>query len=181
MNEKLKGTKTEANLHEAFAGQSQATRKYEIFAQVAAKEGHHGIAKVFMETGGNEKAHAKMWLRQLGKIGDTVANLKTAAEGEHYEWTDMYKRMEADARAEGFVDIADSFKMVGDIERTHENRYNQLREWLVAGELYKSDEPVWWECLNCHHHHKGTEAPAMCPTCVHPQGWFWCSTNWTIK
>ncbi|MCL2846912.1 MAG: rubrerythrin family protein [Firmicutes bacterium] len=168
----IKGTKTYASLAEAFAGESQAYTKYMIWGNVARKEGHQGIAKKFIETGENEKSHAKMWLKHMGMVGDTATNLKNAAAGEHYEWTDMYKEMEKIARAEGFTDIAEQFKLVGVIEKEHEDMYMGFLTRLQAGTLYKRDKAVWWFCLNCSHHHNGTEAPEECPTCKHPQGYF---------
>jgi len=165
-------TKTYKNLAEAFSGESQATTKYSYFAKVAQKEGHHGIAEIFNITAANERSHAKMWFKLMGCLGDTATNLKKAAEGENHEWTDMYARMAKEAEEEGFESIAREFRLVGAIEKEHEERYNALAERLNGGSLYSRSKETWWECLNCGHHHKGKEAPKLCPTCAHPQGFF---------
>ena len=172
MSKKLEGTKTKLNLEEAFAGESQAYNSYGYFAGVARKEGHHGIAKIFEETASQEKSHAKLWFKHLGKLGSTLENLKKAAHGENHEWTEMYRTMAETAEKEGFKDIAEQMRLVANIEKLHEERYNDLIEKLDKGTLYKATSEVWWECLNCHHHHKGIEAPKDCPTCNHPQGYF---------
>ncbi|MCL2756053.1 MAG: rubrerythrin family protein [Firmicutes bacterium] len=170
--ENLKGTHTYNNLKEAFSGESEARNKYEWFARIAEKEGHQGIAKIFRETAANEISHAKMWFKLLGGLGDTASNLKDAAEGENYEWTDMYDRMAKEAEKEGFDAIARDFRSVGKIEKEHEARYNQLSKHMQEGTLYSRSTEVLWECLNCGHHHNGKTAPMVCPTCKHPQGWF---------
>jgi len=173
MSKQLTGdTKTYKNLEEAFSGESQAVSKYTYFAGVAQKEGHHGIAKIFTETAANERSHAKMWFKLMGQLGDTAANLKKAAEGENFEWTDMYNRMAKEAKVEGFDAIAREFELVAKIEAEHEHRYNELAKHLANGTLYSRAKECWWECLNCGHHHKGKEAPNLCPTCKHPQGFF---------
>jgi len=172
MSKSLEGTQTKRNLEEAFAGESQAYNSYGYFAAVARKEGHHGIAKIFEETAIQERSHAKMWFKHLGKIGDTLENLKKAAHGENYEWTEMYRTMADQADKEGFAQIADQMRLAANIEKLHENRYNSLMKQLKEGSLYKSSKEITWECLNCYHHNKGKEAPQSCPTCAHPQGFF---------
>ncbi len=166
---KLKGTKTEKNLWEAFAGESQARNKYTYFASRAKKEGYEQIAAVFTETAENEKEHAKMAFKFLKALGTTEENLKTAAEGENYEWTDMYKSFEKDAREEGFEEIADFFHEVGEVEEQHEKRYLALLNNIKEGKVFKRDEEVKWHCRNCGYVHKGKEAPKECPACYHPQ------------
>lgn len=168
----LKGSKTEANLWTAFAGESQARNKYTYFASKAKKEGYEQIAAIFQETADNEKEHAKMWFKELGGIGDTMANLIAAAEGEHEEWTSMYKEMAATAREEGFIRIADLFDSVAKIEKSHEDRYMKLVENLDNGEVFKKGEPRVWYCRNCGHLEYGFEAPEVCPTCGHAQSFF---------
>ncbi|MCL2177786.1 MAG: rubrerythrin family protein [Firmicutes bacterium] len=170
--EQLKGTKTEQNLHEAFAGQSMARNKYWYFASVAKKEGYEQIAEIFTKTAENEKEHAKMWFKFLGGIGNTLENLKAAAKGENYEWTDMYARMEKEARADGFEEIANLFKQVGAIEKAHEERYLELIKQVEKGTVFQRTKEVIWECRNCHHLQKGKEPPALCPTCFHPKAYF---------
>ena len=172
MNQKLQGTKTKHNLEEAFAGESQAYNSYGYFANVARKEGHHGIAKIFDETALQEKSHAKMWFKHLGKLGNTLENLKKAAHGENHEWTEMYAKMADDADSEGFTAIADEMRLVANIEKLHEERYQSLIQKLETDTLYTSKTEIFWECLNCHHHHKGKSAPTICQTCKHPQGFF---------
>ncbi len=170
----LKGSKTEKNLMEAFAGESQARNKYTYFASKAKKEGYEQIAAIFEETAGNEKEHAKMWFKYLngGEVPSTLENLKAAAAGENGEWTDMYKRMAEEAREEGFNEIAAKFQMVGAIEKHHEERYNALIANLEAGKVFAKEEEKTWVCRNCGHVHKGAKAPLMCPVCAHPQSYF---------
>ncbi len=170
----LKGTKTEKNLMEAFAGESMARNKYTFFASKAKKEGYQQIAAIFEETAANEKEHAKMWFKLLngGAIGSTAENLKAAAAGENDEWTDMYERMAEEADDEGFTDIARLFRSVGAIEKEHEARYLKLLENVQDGSVFKKREKVIWICRNCGHIHEGPEAPEICPTCAHPQGYF---------
>lgn len=170
----LKGSKTEANLLAAFAGESQARNKYTYYASKAKKEGFNEIADIFTETAGNEKEHAKIWFKLLhgGAVPDTATNLADAAAGENYEWTDMYASFAATAKEEGFDDIAALFSMVGDIEKEHEERYNHLAELLKEGKLFARETEQVWICTNCGHIHVGKEAPALCPVCDHPQGYF---------
>jgi rubrerythrin len=170
----LKGTKTEKNLMEAFAGESQARNKYTYFASKARKEGYEQIAALFEETAGNEKEHAKIWFKLLcgGDIPATPENLKAAAEGEHGEWTEMYKRMAADAREEGFNDIAFLFEAVGKIEKEHEDRYLKLLKNIEDGTVYAKKEKSVWICRNCGHIVDNENAPQKCPVCVHPQSYF---------
>lgn len=168
----LKGTKTEKNLQEAFAGESQARNKYTYFASVAKKEGYVQIANYFLETAGNEKEHAKIWFKLLNGVGNTVENLKAAAGGENGEWTDMYPRMAKDAREEGFDKIAYLFESVAAIEKEHEERYKALLENIENSEVFKKNEKIVWQCTNCGYTHEGTEAPGVCPVCAHPQAYF---------
>ena len=168
----LKGSKTEANLSKAFAGESMARNKYTYFASKARKEGYEQIAAIFEETANNEKEHAKLWFKALSGIGDTAANLISAAEGEHEEWTDMYKEMAETAREEGFYALADSFDAVGKIEKSHEERYIKLAENLANSEVFKRDNIKVWYCRNCGHLEYGLEAPEVCPVCAHPQAYF---------
>ena len=168
----LKGSKTEANLKIAFAGESQARNKYNYWASKARKDGLEVIAQVFDETAANEKEHAKMWFKQLGGIGDTTTNLLAAAAGEREEWTDMYKGFAKTAKAEGFTELAELFDHVAGIEKLHEERYVRLANALKNGTLFTSKTDVDWECLNCGMHVRGKSAPKVCPTCVHPQGYF---------
>jgi rubrerythrin len=170
----LKGSKTEANLMTAFAGESQARNKYTYYASQATKEGYNQIAAIFLETAENEKEHAKLWFKALhgGCVPCTVDNLMDAAAGEKYEYTEMYKDFERIAREEGFNALADQFKLVGEIEATHEKRYLDLYENIKNCKVFKKDDPVVWKCQNCGHLHIGTEAPAVCPTCKHPQAYF---------
>ena len=170
----LKGSKTEANLMTAFAGESQARNKYTYFASQAKKEGFNQIADIFLETAENEKEHAKLWFKALhgGCVPKTLDNLKAAAEGENYEYTTMYKEFEATARKEGFSEIADQFKLVGEIEAAHEKRYLQLAKNIEKGMVFKKDKVVVWKCTNCGYLHVGKEAPDVCPTCNHPQCYF---------
>lgn len=168
----LKGSKTEANLWTAFAGESQARNKYTYFASKAKKEGFEQISDIFTETAGNEKEHAELWFKELGGIGDTAANLKAAAAGEHEEWTEMYKQMAEDAHAEGFERIAFLFEGVLKIEKEHEERYLRLLQNLNEGIVFKRGEEYVWKCRNCGHIHVGKEAPKVCPVCAHPQAYF---------
>ena len=169
----LKGTKTEANLAAAFAGESQARNKYTYFASKAKKDGYEQIAQLFLETAENEKEHAKLWFKLLnGGIGTTAENLKHAAEGENYEWTDMYAQMAKDAREEGFEQIAKLFEGVAAIEKTHEERYRKLLENVEGGLVFSRDGDMIWECGNCGHVHIGKAAPEVCPVCAHPKAYF---------
>jgi rubrerythrin len=168
----LKGTQTEKNLQTAFAGESQARNKYTYFASVAKKEGYEQIAALFEETANNEKEHAKMWFKLLGGIGDTAANLKAAADGENYEWTDMYDDFAKTARAEGFEAIAKMFEGVGAIEKHHEERYRKLLKNLEDKVVFSKDGDAIWQCRNCGHIVVGKEAPKVCPVCAHPQSYF---------
>ncbi|MBP2627552.1 MAG: rubrerythrin [Firmicutes bacterium] len=169
---KLNGTKTEKNLMEAFAGESQARNKYTYFASVAKKEGYEQIAGFFLETAENEKEHAKIWLKSLGGIGNTIDNLEAAASGENGEWTGMYPKMAAEAREEGFNDIALLFEGVAKIENEHEERYKQLLQNIKEGQVFKRNGKVFWKCRNCGHIHEGVDAPAVCPVCEHPKAYF---------
>ena len=170
----LKGTKTEKNLMEAFAGESQARNKYTYFASKAKKEGYEQIAAIFLETAENEKEHAKIWYKLLndGQIKSTEENLKAAAEGENFEWIDMYDRMAKEAREEGFNDIAFLFDAVGKIEKEHEARYKKLLENMEDGLVFSKDGDKIWKCRNCGHIVIGKEAPEMCPVCQHPKAFF---------
>ena len=168
----LKGTKTERNLAEAFAGESQARNKYTYFASVAKKEGFQQIAAIFEETANNEKEHAKLWFKHLQGIGDTAANLKAAAEGEYYEWTDMYEQFAKDAEEEGFKALAAQFRMVAAIEKTHEERYRKLLNNVEMQQVFEKAGETMWECRNCGHLVMGKKAPAACPVCAHPQAYF---------
>ena len=170
----LKGTKTEKNLMEAFAGESQARNKYTYFASKAKKEGYVQIAKIFEETAGNEKEHAKLWFKYLegGEIQSTAENLKQAAAGENYEWTDMYDRMAKEAREEGFDEIAAKFEMVGAIEKEHEERYRKLLKNIEKELVFSKDGDAIWQCSNCGHIVVGKKAPEMCPVCNHPKAYF---------
>ena len=168
----LKGTKTERNLAEAFAGESQARNKYTYFASVAKKEGFQQIAAIFEETANNEKEHAKLWFKHLQGIGDTAANLKAAAEGEYYEWTDMYENFAKDAEEEGFKALAAQFRMVAAIEKTHEERYRKLLANVEMQQVFEKAEEAIWECRNCGHLVMGKKAPLACPVCAHPQSYF---------
>ena len=168
----LKGTKTERNLAEAFAGESQARNKYTYFASVAKKEGYQQIAAIFEETANNEKEHAKLWFKALQGIGDTAANLKAAAEGENYEWTDMYDRFAKEAEEEGFKALAAQFRMVAAIEKTHEERYRQLLHNVETKTVFEKSGVTLWECRNCGHLVMGVKAPTECPVCKHPQAYF---------
>ncbi len=169
----LKGSKTEANLRAAFSGESEARNKYTYFASKARKEGYHQIAAIFEDTAANEKEHAKIWYKLLtGGIGSTMENLAHAAEGENYEWTDMYAGFAKDAREEGFDEIADLFEQVAAIEKEHEERYRKLLANVENGLVFSKDGDMIWECRNCGHVVVGKQAPEVCPVCAHPQGYF---------
>ena len=168
----LKGTKTEKNLMAAFAGESQARNKYTYFASVAKKEGYEQIAALFTKTADNEKEHAKLWFKELGGLGDTAANLLAAAEGENYEWTDMYDTFAKEAEEEGFTALAAKFRMVAAIEKAHEERYRALLDNVQMQKVFEKGEMTMWECRNCGHLVMGTKAPMVCPVCVHPQSFF---------
>jgi len=168
----LKGSKTEANLLAAFAGESQARNKYTYFASVAKKEGMEQVSAFFTETADNEKEHAKLWFKELGLLGDTAGNLGAAAHGEHYEWSEMYPGFAKVAKEEGFPRVAALFELVADIERHHEERYLKLLHNLNHGKVFAKDEAAIWTCRNCGHLHDGPNAPQTCPTCAHPQAYF---------
>ncbi len=170
----LKGSKTEKNLQEAFAGESQARNKYNYFASKARKDGYEGIAAIFEETAANEKEHAKIWFKYLngGAVPGTAANLAAAADGENFEWTDMYVRMAREAREEGFTEIAEKFEMVGAIEKAHEERYRALLANVEGGLVFSREGDTVWQCSNCGHIVIGKAAPTVCPVCDHPQSYF---------
>ncbi|MBO5745633.1 MAG: rubrerythrin family protein [Clostridia bacterium] len=168
----LKGTKTEKNLMEAFAGESQARNKYTYFASVAKKAGFEQIAAIFLQTAENEKEHAKLWFKALGELGDTAQNLAAAAAGENYEWTDMYDRFAKDAEEEGFAELAWKFRAVAAIEKTHEERYRALLNNVEMQKVFEKAEETMWECRNCGHLVMGKKAPMVCPVCAHPQSYF---------
>ena len=168
----LKGTKTEQNLMTAFAGESQARNKYTYFASVAKKEGYEQIAAIFQQTADNEKEHAKLWFKALGGLGDTAANLAAAAEGENYEWTDMYDTFAKEAEEEGFKALAFQFRAVAAIEKAHEERYRKLLSNVEMKAVFEKAEEAIWECRNCGHLVMGKKAPAVCPVCAHPQSYF---------
>ena len=170
----LKGTKTEKNLQEAFAGESQARNKYSYWASKAKKDGYQQIAAIFEETAANEKEHAKMWFKLLegGAIKSTTENLKAAAEGENFEWTDMYERMAKEAEEEGFNEIADKFRAVAAIEKAHEERYRKLLSNIEEGIVFSREGDRIWQCRNCGHIVIGQNAPEICPVCDHPQSYF---------
>ena len=172
MANKYAGTKTEQNLWEAFAGESQARNKYTYFASVAKKAGFEQIAEIFQKTADNEKEHAKLWFRELGELGNTAENLLHAAEGENYEWTDMYDRMAKEAEEEGFTALAAKFRGVAAIEKTHEERYRALLNNVETKQVFEKSGVQIWECRNCGHLVVGTAAPAICPVCNHPQAYF---------
>ncbi len=169
---KYSGTQTEKNLEAAFAGESQARNKYTYFASVAKKEGYEQISAIFLETADNEKEHAKMWFKELEGIGDTPANLASAAAGENYEWTDMYEGFAKTAEEEGFKALAAKFRMVGAIEKHHEERYRKLLENVETAKVFESSSVKVWKCRNCGHIVVGTKAPQVCPVCAHPQAYF---------
>ena len=168
----LKGSKTEQNLRAAFSGESEARNKYTYFASVAKKEGYQQIAAIFEATANNEKEHAKMWFKELKGIGTTAENLLSAAEGENYEWTDMYSTFADEAEAEGFTAIANKFRMVAAIEKSHEERYRALLNNVEMQKVFEKAEETMWECRNCGHLVMGKKAPEVCPVCAHPQSYF---------
>ncbi|MBR5415632.1 MAG: rubrerythrin family protein [Thermoguttaceae bacterium] len=172
MSNKYAGTKTEKNLMEAFAGESQARNKYTYFASVAKKEGYEQISALFQKTADNEKEHAKMWFKELEGIGDTSANLAAAADGENYEWTDMYEGFAKTAEEEGFKALAVKFRLVAAIEKRHEERYRALLKNIETSQVFEKSEVKIWECRNCGHIVIGTKAPQVCPACAHPQSYF---------
>ena len=172
MANKYTGTKTEQNLWEAFAGESQARNKYTFFASVAKKAGYEQIAALFLATADNEKEHAKLWFKELGELGNTAENLLHAAEGENFEWTDMYDRMAKDAEEEGFPELAAKFRGVAAIEKSHEERYRKLHQNVETKQVFEKSGVQVWECRNCGHLVVGTKAPEVCPVCNHPQAYF---------
>ncbi len=169
---KYAGTKTEKNLREAFAGESQARNKYTYFASVAKKEGYEQIAELFTKTAENEKEHAKMWFKELEELGDTASNLKAAAAGENYEWTDMYDKFAKEADEEGFHELAEKFRGVAKIEKAHEERYLKLLNNVEMQAVFAKSEEVMWECRNCGHLVIGKKAPEICPVCAHARSYF---------
>ena len=172
MSNKYTGTQTEKNLMAAFAGESEARNKYTYFASKAKKEGFEQISALFLKTADNEKEHAKMWFKELGGLGDTAQNLLSAAEGENYEWTDMYAGFAETAEAEGFYELAAKFRLVAAIEKHHEERYRALLKYVETKQVFEKSEVKVWECRNCGHIVVGTAAPEMCPTCDHPKAYF---------
>lgn len=166
------GTKTEENLKTAFAGESQARNKYTYFASVAKKEGYEQISELFLKTAENEKEHAKLWFKELGELGNTAQNLNAAADGENYEWTDMYAEFARVADEEGFHDLAQKFRGVAAIEKTHEERYRALLNNVETKSVFEKSEVKVWECRNCGHIVVGTKAPELCPVCAHPKAYF---------
>lgn len=166
------GTQTEKNLEAAFAGESEARNKYTYFSSVAKREGYEQIAALFLKTAENEREHAKMWFKELNGIGDTAQNLRAAAEGENYEWTDMYDGFAKTAEEEGFPELAQKFRLVAAIEKHHEERYRALLHNVEMAEVFAKSEVKVWECRNCGHIVVGTAAPEICPTCAHPQSYF---------
>ena len=168
----LKGSKTEKNLMAAFSGESEARNKYTYFASVAKKEGYEQIAALFLDTANNEKEHAKMWFKELNGISNTAENLKSAAAGENYEWTDMYATFAKEAEEEGFTAIAAKFRMVAAIEKTHEERYLKLLNNVEMQKVFEKSEEIMWECRNCGHLVIGKKAPEVCPVCAHPKAYF---------
>ena len=171
-NNKYAGTETEKNLRNAFSGESEARNKYSYFASVAKKEGYEQIAALFQKTADNEKEHAKMWFKELQGIGNTEENLKAAAGGENYEWTDMYAGFAETAEKEGFPELAAKFRLVAEIEKHHEERYRALLKNIETAQVFEKSEVKVWECRNCGHIVVGTAAPEICPTCAHPQSYF---------
>ncbi|MBQ4153703.1 MAG: rubrerythrin family protein [Clostridia bacterium] len=169
---KYAGTKTEQNLREAFSGESEARNKYTYFASVAKKQGFEQIAELFLKTAENEKEHAKLWFKELGGLGSTAENLVSGAEGENYEWTDMYDRMAKEAEEEGFHELAAKFRGVAAIEKTHEERYRALLKNVETQKVFEKCDVQLWECRNCGHMVVGTKAPVVCPVCNHPQSYF---------
>ena len=172
MANKYEGTQTEKNLKAAFAGESMARNKYTFFSSKAKKDGFEQIAEIFLKTADNEKEHAKMWFKELNGIGDTAENLNAAAEGENYEWTDMYANFAKTAEEEGFTELAKKFRMVGEIEKAHEERYRALLKNVQMQEVFEKSEVKVWECRNCGHIVVGEKAPEICPVCAHPQAYF---------
>ena len=172
MANKYTGTKTEQNLWEAFAGESQARNKYTFFASVAKKAGYEQIAALFLATADNEREHAKLWFKELGELGNTAENLLHAAEGENFEWTDMYDRMAKDAEEVGFPELAAKFRGVAAIEKSHEERYRALLNNVETKQVFEKSGVQVWECRNCGHIVVGTKAPEVCPVCNHPQAYF---------
>ncbi len=172
MANKYAGTQTEKNLMAAFSGESEARNKYTYFASVAKKQGFEQISALFLKTADNEKEHAKMWFKELGGLGDTAENLVSAAEGENYEWTDMYAGFAKTAEEEGFTELAAKFRLVAEVEKHHEERYRKLLHNVEAKEVFEKSEVKVWECRNCGHIVVGTKAPEVCPTCAHPQSYF---------
>ena len=172
MAKSVKGTQTEKNLLTSFAGESQARMRYTYFASTAKKEGYEQIASIFEETANNEKEHAKMWFKEMEGISDTATNLKAAADGENYEWTDMYEGFAKTAEEEGFPELAKKFRMVGAIEKAHEERYRALLHNVEMQEVFAKSEVKVWECRNCGHIVVGEKAPQVCPVCAHPQSYF---------
>ncbi len=172
MTNKYAGTQTEKNLQAAFAGESQARNKYTYFASVAKKEGYEQMAELFLKTADNEKEHAKLWFKELDELGDTSANLAAAAAGENYEWTEMYAEFAKTAEEEGFADLAVKFRLVAAVEKRHEERYRALLHNIETCQVFEKSEVKIWECRNCGHIVVGTKAPAVCPTCQHPQSYF---------
>lgn len=172
MDNKYSGTKTEKNLMEAFSGESQARNKYTYFASVAKKEGYEQIAELFQKTADNEKEHAKLWFKELNGIGNTLQNLEAAAAGENYEWTDMYDQFAKDADEEGFHELAEKFRAVAAIEKTHEERYRALINNVETKKVFEKSTVTVWECRNCGHIVVGTKAPEVCPVCAHPKSFF---------
>ncbi len=168
----LKGSRTEKNLMTAFAGESQARNKYTYFASVAKKEGYEQIAAIFEQTANNEKEHAKLWFKALGELGDTAKNLQAAAEGENYEWTDMYDTFAKEAEEEGFAKLAFQFRAVAAIEKAHEERYRALLKNIEMQQVFAKGEETMWECRNCGHLVMGKTAPEVCPVCAHPKSFF---------
>ena len=168
----LKGTKTEQNLRAAFSGESEARNKYTYFASVAKKEGYEKISAIFLDTANNEKEHAKMWFKELKALGSTVENLKAAAEGENYEWTEMYSTFADEAEEEGFTELAKKFRLVAAIEKTHEERYLKLLNNVEMQKVFEKAEETMWECRNCGHLVIGKKAPEICPVCAHPKAYF---------
>jgi ferredoxin hydrogenase len=169
---KYAGTKTEKNLEEAFAGESMARNKYTYFANIAMQEGYDQLAEIFLKTARNEQEHARLWFQELGHLGDTAANLKAAAEGENYEWTDMYDRMAKDADEEGFPELAEKFRKVGAIEKAHEERYLALLKNVEMQQVFEKSEEIMWECRVCGHLVIGKKAPEACPVCGFSQSFF---------
>ena len=172
MANKYAGTQTEKNLWEAFAGESQARNKYTYFASKAKKEGYEQIAALFLKTADNEKEHAKLWFKELGELGNTAENLLHAAEGENYEWTDMYDGFAKTAEEEGFFELAAKFRLVAAIEKHHEERYRALLKNVETAQVFEKSEVKVWECRNCGHIMVGTQAPELCPACAHPKAYF---------